>query len=59
MITARFSQSVLRFPAPCLALPASAGAPPLAYSATPEEAGLEIAVEACPRAEGFGNCTAR
>ena len=50
---------MLRFLAPCLAFLACLGAPPLAHSATPEEAGLEIAVETRARGEGFGNFTAR
>ena len=34
-------------------------APPLGYAASPEEVGLEIAVEVRERKQGFGNFTAR
>ena len=59
MIPARLTRSVLRFLAPCLAFLACLGTPPSVHSATPEEAGLKIALEARARGKGFGNFTAR
>ena len=61
MIPARLTRSVLRFLAPCLAFLACLGTPPIVHSddATPEEAGLKIALETRVRGKGFGNFTAR
>ena len=47
------------FLGPCLVLLAWLGTPPLVHSATPEEIGLKINVEASARDDGFGNFTAR
>ena len=61
MIHAFLARRALSFLAPCLAFLVCLAAPPPASadSATPEEAGLEIAREASARADGFGNFTAR
>ena len=61
MIPARLTRSVLRFLAPCLAFLACLGTPPIVHSddATPEGAGLKIALETRARGKGFGNFTAR
>ena len=56
MIHVRPARSALMLLAFCLIGLAWA---PLARSATPEESGLKIALEARERAEGFGNFTAR
>ena len=59
MIHAYPIRLALLFLVPCLAYLACPVTPPLAHSATPEETGLQIAVEAQARDEGFGNFTAR
>ena len=59
MINARLAPSALRILVPCLAVLAGLVMPPPAHSASPEEAGLEIAREARERQRGFGNFTAR
>ena len=58
MIRPRPARSALRVLAACLAYLACLGAPVAADAATPEEIGLEIAVEARERKQGFGNFTA-
>ena len=61
MIPARLTRSVLRFLAPCLAFLACLGTPPIVHSddATPEEAGLKIALGNPRAGEGVWAFTAR
>ena len=59
MINIRPAHSAVRILVTNMAVVAGLVATPSAHSASPEEAGLEIAVEARERGKGFGNFTAR
>ncbi len=58
IIHAHLVRSALLLLAICIPVLVYLPAPPSAYSATPEEIGLKIAIEASAQGDGFGNFTA-